>query len=161
MASLYDIDGERLAFNDDFGDSKASRIVWQAANAGDYYVEVQDIEGGTGTYTLTVELADIGDDHGNTIENATEIAFGETVSGTIGYEIDNDIFCFVAEAGEWYRASVALGTLEDYWIGMWDSQGRFQPHSSGLMRARQPGQYYVEVAAFGLMGTYTLTITGR
>ena len=52
LLALFDLDGSELAYNDDHGDSFASRIVWEAPGSSNYYVEVGGY--GTGSYTLTV-----------------------------------------------------------------------------------------------------------
>ena len=52
-ATLHGSDGSHLGFNDDHGDTLASRLDWGAATSGPHYVTV----GGwnkTGTYTLTI-----------------------------------------------------------------------------------------------------------
>lgn len=54
LLALYDADGWELAFNDDHGDSLASRVLWQAPGAGDYYVVVEGY--GAGSYTLTITV---------------------------------------------------------------------------------------------------------
>ena len=54
VLDLFDADGTRLAGNDDYGDSLASRLLWQAPATGAYYVQVTDFFAGTGTYTLTI-----------------------------------------------------------------------------------------------------------
>ena len=47
-------DGLELTFNDDYGDSPASRIFWEAPASGDYYLVVRGFASGSGSYTLTV-----------------------------------------------------------------------------------------------------------
>ena len=54
--TLYDAGGSVLDYNDDDGDSTASRIEWQAPAAGDYYLAVQGWGGETGSYSLTVTV---------------------------------------------------------------------------------------------------------
>ena len=49
---LYDADGLWLAYNDDHGNTLASRLYWEATNSGPHYVAVSGY--GTGTYTLTI-----------------------------------------------------------------------------------------------------------
>ena len=51
---LLDADWWELAYNDDHGDSLASRIEWQAPESGDYYVAVWGW--GPGSYTLTITV---------------------------------------------------------------------------------------------------------
>ena len=66
---LLDPDGRELAYNGDYGDTYASRLYWVAPGSGERYVLVSAY--GTGTYTLTVSLSDIIDDHGDSEGNAT------------------------------------------------------------------------------------------
>ena len=55
VAAILDADGEELAYNDDYEDSMASRIIWKAPNSGEYYVGVAAYDD-TGSYTLTVSI---------------------------------------------------------------------------------------------------------
>lgn len=56
---LYGSNGKtKLAYNDDYGTSTASRISWTATSSGTYYVVVGGYGGKlTGTYVLTVQMA--------------------------------------------------------------------------------------------------------
>ena len=54
VLTLYDVDGQELAYNDDHGGSAASRIEWQAPEPGDYYLAVEGWGGSTGAYTLAI-----------------------------------------------------------------------------------------------------------
>ena len=74
-ATLFSADLEWLTSNDDHGDSLASRITWRASISGEYYVSVGGY--GAGTYTLTVAVSDIADDHSDSVAGATAIALGE------------------------------------------------------------------------------------
>ena len=53
---VYDSDGVELAWNDDYGDSLASRIEWRSPAGGDYFIEVWGY--GEGSYTLSVEVSE-------------------------------------------------------------------------------------------------------
>ena len=72
---LLDPDGRELAYNGDYGDTYASRLSWVAPSSGERYVLVGGY--GTGTYTLTVSLSDLIDDHGNSEGGVTAIRVGE------------------------------------------------------------------------------------
>ena len=89
VAALYDEDGVELAYNDDHGDSLASRIVWTAPLSGDYYIEVHGW-GGTGSYTLTITTTDVEDDHANRQDGATPVAVGGAVEGTVNYQLTDN-----------------------------------------------------------------------
>ena len=62
-------DGRELAYNDDDGDTFASRLYWEAPSSGERYVAVWGY--GTGTYTLTVSIVD---DRGDTAEDGGSVA---------------------------------------------------------------------------------------
>ncbi len=53
---LFAADGTWLDRNDDdyFGDSRGSRLIWQAPNTATYYIQVISSWVGTGTYILTI-----------------------------------------------------------------------------------------------------------
>lgn len=165
---LLDSDGWDLAYNDDFGNSRASRIVWEATESGDYYVGVGGW--GTGSYTLSVTILDIMDDHGNNTDGATAVAVGATTGGVIDYEGDRDYFRFTAQAGQLYQIDVALGTLEDSQVDLRDSNdwelaynddfGDFRA-SRIIWEAPESGDYYVLVSADwgSSTGSYTLSVS--
>ena len=75
IVSLHDVDWSFLETNDDYGDTYASRLYWEAPSSGERYVAVEGY--GTGTYTLTVSLSDLIDDHGNSEGGVTAIRVGE------------------------------------------------------------------------------------
>ena len=167
VAELLDSDGWEVAYNDDYGDTLGSRIVWEAPDSGDYYVEVSGF-GGTGSYTLTVSLTDITDDHGDDTGGATAVEVGEDTEGILDYEGDTDFFRFSAEAGQLYRIDVALGTLDDSVAELLDSDGwevAYNDDYGGTLgslivwEAPDSSDYYVEVSGFGGTGSYTLTVS--
>ena len=75
MVDLYDVDWSFLDSNDDYADTNASRLYWEAPSSGERYVLVGGYS--TGTYTLTVSLSDLIDDHGNSEGGVTAIRVGE------------------------------------------------------------------------------------
>ena len=167
--SLWGFGGWQLAFNNDFEDSRASRITWEALESGDYYVQVfagWRSSTGAGSYTLRVTLSDIMDDHGNSVEGATAIPVGVATGGVIDYEGDGDYFRFAADAGQLYQIDVELGTLGDSMVEVLNSDGwtlahdnEFGDSSSRIIwEAPEPGDYYVAVAGYGA-GSYTLTVS--
>lgn len=170
---LQDSDGWLLEYNDDFGDSLGSRIVWNAPESGDYYVHVGSGFGSDdyrGTYTLTISHSDISDDHGNSIKNATAIVVGEIASGELEYDGDSDYFLFAAQSGQTYQISVALETLDgfelslidtdDFWLDTTMTNGDL-PASPIVWEAWESGNYFVRVGApYGDgTGSYTLTVS--
>ena len=165
---LFGSNGWDLAYNDDHGDSLASRIVWEAPDSGDYYVHVEASGlGGTGSYTLNISLSDTQDDHGNDTDSATPIAVGADIQGAIEYENDVDYFRFTAEADRLYQIDAVPGTLVDSAFTLFDSAGHIlmrQQSSSSTWTAPNSGNYYVRVSKGPWSdrddtGTYTLTVT--
>ncbi len=53
VLAIYDADGWEVAYNDDYGEGLASRIVWEPDATGVYYVEVSGLFS-TGSYALTI-----------------------------------------------------------------------------------------------------------
>ena len=129
--------------------------------------------GGAGTYTLTVSIADIEDDHANSVADASPSPLGEPIPGTIEYEGDEDLFAFNVREGDMYQLDVTPGTLPSTWTavhaaGGWESQsdwdGPSQPGTSLASltwRAPRTGTAVVSVGGFYVSdtGTYTLTMS--
>ena len=164
---LYDSDGWLMDGNDDYGDTLASRLYWNAPSSGERYVAVEGY--GTGTYTLTVSLSDLIDDHGNSEGDATAIRVGTDVRGAVDYDGDIDFFRFKAERGQSYQIDVALGTLDDSIVDLHDTDWSFldtnddygDTYASRLYwEAPSSGERYVLVggAYTSSRGTYTLTV---
>ena len=165
--AIYDSEEFEIAFNDDRDDdSLASRIVGEVPSSGEYFVEVGGY--GVGSYTLTVAVSDIVDDHAtNSVEGATPMTVGEPMQGTVDYDGDNDVFAFEVEEGVLYQIDVELGTLPDSWLELYDSdefqlasnddRGDASPASRVVWEAPSSGEYYVAVGGYGV-GSYTLTV---
>ena len=69
------------------------------------------------------------DDHGNDVQSATSITVAEAVTANVDYEGDNDYFRFRAEADQFYRIDVALGTLEDSEAALLDADDQLLVYS--------------------------------
>ena len=83
--TLYDADRFEIEYNDDYEDSTASRIFWEAPAAGVYYVRLEgDLEFDLGSYTLTVA------------EYVVESAW----KGDTDYDTDNDGFIEVSNLAQ-------------------------------------------------------------
>ena len=98
------------------------------------------------------------DDHANSEGGATEISVGPDVRGALDYDGDIDFFRFQAEQGRSYRIDVALGTLNDSYLELRDSDGRRlesnddhgdSPASRVFWEAPASGGYYLAVGASG------------
>ena len=155
IVDLYDADGSFLDSNDDY-ETFASRLYWEAPSSVERYVAVEGY--GTGTYTLTVSL--VIDDHGNSEGDATAIRVGTEVRGAVDYDGDIDYFRFQAERGQSYQIDVALGTLNDSIVYLYDGDGWFMLTNDDEEYWETPssGERYVTVEGYGT-GTYTLTVS--
>ena len=111
--NLYDAGIDLFDSNKAHLESFGSRAVWKVEKAGQYYVEVTGGWGSTGSYTLSVSVLEITDDHGASAADASAITVGESIEGAVNYLGDEDVFLFQVEAGTIYEIDVALGTLAD------------------------------------------------
>ena len=108
------------------------------------------------------------DDHGNEIDDATAIRVGADVRGALDYDGDIDYLRFQAEQGESYQIDVALGTLDDSMVYLYDADGSFLDTNDDYVgtsasrlywEAPSNGVYYVAVTGFFGVGTYTVTVS--
>ena len=165
-AALYDDNSFELAFNDDYNETTASLISWQAEYTGDHYIAVESYDDRTGTYTLTVTP----DDHAEVLYwEATYVEVGRDVPGAIDHEGDIDYFVFWAEQGEYYQIDVKLGTLPDSTAALYDDNSfelafndDYNETTASLIswQAEYTGDHYIAVESYDdRTGTYTLTVT--
>ena len=166
VATLYDSDGFELEYNDDHGDTYASRIYWEAQSSANLYVAVEGWSG-TGSYTLTVAVVDITDDHASSREGATQVTVGKAAPGEIERDGDIDFFVFEADAGVLYQIDVTLETLSDSVATLYDSDGfeleynddHGDTYASRIYwEAQSSANLYVAVEGWSGTGSYTLTI---
>ena len=120
---------------------------------------------------------DPADDHGDTLDTATDISLGEVVGGVVDDDFDYDYFRFRAVEGRRYRVSeVTGGTLEYFLISLYASDGaapanwpwnkwnkiRDAASSDGHWfewAAPSSKEYYIALdGAHGSVGTYRLRI---
>ena len=113
---------------------------------------------------------DVPDDHGNDIDDATVAAVGADVEGALDYDDDIDYFRFQAEQGQSYQIDVALGTLDDSIVELYDADGSLLDSNDDYgdtlasrlyWNAPSSGERYVLVggAYTSSRGTYTLTVS--
>ncbi|MCY4448972.1 MAG: PPC domain-containing protein [Chloroflexi bacterium] len=162
---MLDSTGGILTDSRDFQDPDASHIVWEAPSTGDFYIAVDIWGGSTGSYTLTVSLSSIVDDHAGYVEAADAITVGTPVPGAIDYVGDVDVFRFTAREGQVYQIDVEVGTLSDSSLELQDSSGGFLASDSAIGASRivweapSAGDYHVAVEGQGYTGSYTLTVS--
>ena len=149
-------------------------LLWLAHEGRTYYLEVSDIYGGTGEYTITVTVVDSSpDDHGNDAETATDISIGETVQGNLDNELDLDYFRFVVDEGQKYELRVdhqALGYDGQVKIYSADGITVSSDYSSYSKSRSSDGttlewvanisseQFFVVEGRFGTLGEYTIAV---
>ena len=154
-----------LPVDDSINDSGADTLKMQVVMVLSDYgkpvdIQAPEVEGG-------VRLG--ADDHSDGPDAATQVTVGEAAEGTIDSPIDYDYFKFQAEVSQRYQIDVALGTLTDFLVTLYDSDGNEEAWSDDygdslasqiLWVAPTAGEYYLAVeSADGGTGTYTLTIT--
>ena len=174
LLTLYAPDGDCiLTTNDDQIGTLASRIQWTPSQTGTHFLEVENADGvSTGTYSLTLDTATgaNSDDHGNGACSATAIASDAPVTAILEDAFDLDMFSFQATAGSTYTLIVTLGTLNDSFLALYDTDGEavLQDNDDygGTLASRiqwtaaQSGRYYVGVESIDQgAGTYTLVLT--
>ena len=96
------------------------------------------------------------------------VGSGESIEGVIDHENDVDLFELTADAGQSYRIDVALGTLDDSVLTVYDADGSEVAYNDDygggsasriIWEASATGVYYVEVSGYGsAIGSYTLTV---
>ena len=131
------------------------------------YVTVQNNRGGAGSYTLSISVPE--DDHGNAISAATAVLVPSSKEGTIEYTGDVDYFSFQAKADTTYVIATSLGTLDYYYLYLYNSSGQQLASAQGYQGQQTPiaytatasGELYVAVDNRQRNGTgsYTLTVT--
>ena len=142
-------------------------LLWVAREGGTYYLEVKDVFGYTGEYTITVTaiVADP-DDHGNDPKTATDISIGEIVQGQMDHEFDLDYFRFMAVEGQRYRTHVDEQTLDNStWVkvyvsdGVTETTGYTRWGATQEWRAATSSEHFFEVGSRqGSLGTYTIVV---
>ncbi len=137
---------------------------WKIQSSGRYYMEIRG--NGSGSYSLTISLSDIVDDHGDNIDDASAVAVGHSVEGSLYSGSDVDWFSFESEAGELYEIDVSLGSLSNSSLALYGADGEYLGRKENrgantrmLREAPETGRIYVEVSAYGPGGSYTLTIS--
>ena len=152
--ALYDTAGQQHDL------AQSAPIFWEAPASDNFYVEFNAWTGEVSPYILTVSLAT--DDHGNSLATPTRIEVGDSVEGTMDYNTDLDYFLFPAEEGQSYTITVEQGTLpQEPPLTLYSIDRLLQTYGTSPIEWEAPssGDYYLEAAAFGDTGTYTLSVT--
>ena len=166
--NLYDAGIDLFDSNKAHLESFGSRAVWKAGSAGEYYIEVTGY-GSAPSYTLSVSVLEITDDHGGNAADASAITVGESIEGAVNYLGDEDVFLFQAEAGTIYEIDVALGTLADSRLVVYDEPDEWKRRSytpvlsvethRNVWRSEYTGDSYLVVGFPGSeSGSYTIKV---
>ena len=153
------------------GSGSLTATFWTARDTGECFLNVQSLSGNSGTYSLTITAVEASpeDDHGDDRASATRVSVGDNVEGAIEYTDDYDYFVFTAQEGQIYQIDVALGTLPDSRLTLYDSDGFTEAWNDDYdnteasrikWAAPSSDEYFLEVEGFfDDTGTYTLTVT--
>ena len=165
-ARLHGPDGDHLVSNAVHDDATGSRIYWVARASGSHYVAVSLWFGDTGTYTVSVVVSDVVDDHSGVPQQATPVTVGEATAGDIEHPGDLDFFVFEGHQGQLYQIDITRGTLPNSYATIYGPDGTqletsyFKWDPTRLYwGARVSGHQYVAVAGWSNnTGTYTLSV---
>jgi hypothetical protein len=107
------------------------------------------------------------DDRTEALLAATPVTVGESVDGVVSDTSDSYYFTFEAEQGVFYEIDVALGTLSDSVVTLYDHAGELRDvnddHGDSFAsritwEATYSGTHYIEVYGYDT-GSYTLTVS--
>ena len=125
VLTLYSPTGVEVASNDDFGDSRASRIDYTPTHAGVHQVLVAGYDNNTGTYELSVSRLDLPPPTPTFTPTPGPdpiIQVGQRRSGRVERGVNNR-FGVSLQAGTRYRFEVSLGTLDDSVLTLYSPTG--------------------------------------
>ncbi|MEF8756313.1 MAG: calcium-binding protein [Accumulibacter sp.] len=167
LLMIYDASGNFV----DQLDAAGAQLAFMPALTGTYYVDLADLSGATGAYSLS--LASVADDYGNNSSTTGVLSVGGTATGTIDAVGDHDwfkitlaantLYTLVAEDGVAFDGAKLFTILDgsgspvDQPGYVWGAQGFFGGRGAFMFAAA--GTYYVDVAdAYDQTGTYTLRL---
>lgn len=177
MLSVYDAQGNQLAFNDDANGTLNSALRYVPQQSGVVYVEARAFSAeATGAYRLGVSSEDIPpDDAGGDASTRARVAAGRTANGNIEYEGDIDWYRFSARTGNRYNITLAgagEGGLGDPILRVLDRDGNVLAENDdaegSLNSALQfipaaNGDIFIEARGYGdgYTGAYALNVTAE
>ena len=141
-------------------------IYWQSPYTDMFFVSVHG-EGGTGDYSLFINVVNLPDDHADVRGKGTAIAVGQEASGELEFLGDVDAFRLDAEEGTVYEVTLDLGTLEEVVLDVEDiygnlvvteeaDGGRNRYRATAVWKAEMTGFHYILVQGDGT-GAYSLS----
>lgn len=176
MLSIYDAQGNQLAFNDDANGTLNSALRYVPQQSGVVYVEARAYSSAvTGPYRLGVSSEEVPpDDAGNDASTRARAAAGRTTNGNLEYEGDIDWYRFAARTGNRYQvtlAGVGENGLGDPVLRVLDRDGNelaMNDDSGSLNSALEfipaaNGDVFIEARGYAdaYTGAYALNITAE
>lgn len=115
VLSIYDAEGNQLAFNDDSETSLNSALRFTPPQSGDVFVEARAYgEDQTGRYRLAASSAPIpADAVGNDATTRARATAGRPIAGQLEYEGDVDVYRFAARHGQRYHITLDAAEGQD------------------------------------------------
>ena len=182
---LRDTDGSREEENESSGVGDNAREIYTPTVTGTYYVQAGEVDGETGTYTVSVIVlgangnSEADTDFPSTSATTGRVEVGASATGNIESGTDRDWFRLDLEAGKTYQIDLegdtgGGGTLGDpYLRNIRDSSGTEISGTEnddivgGVADSRvvftptADGAYYLVASGFDgtYTGTYTLSVT--
>ena len=164
LGQLYESDGTFLTSDDDHDDHNF--LIVETLESGTYYIAVQSYYGRyVGDYALHAEEVPA-DDHANSIDGATPLALGSSVTGTIDPDYDLDMFMLdLSDASEptgvWIYTTGdhdTRGQLYDSAGNALDSDYFYDNRKFQIVKTLESGIYYVSVKSYYIseVGDYTI-----
>jgi hypothetical protein len=177
MLSVYDAQGNQLAFNDDANGTLNSALRYVPQQTGIVYVEARAFSAeATGAYRLGVSAEDVPpDDAGGDASTRARVAVGRTSNGNIEYEGDIDWYRLSARTGNRYNITLAgagEGGLGDPVLRVLDRDGNVLAENDdadgSLNSALQfipaaNGDVFIEARGYGdgYTGGYALDVSAE
>ena len=177
MLSVYDAQGNQLAFNDDANGTLNSALRYVPQQTGIVYVEARAFSAeATGAYRLGVSAEDVPpDDAGGDASTRARVAVGRTSNGNIEYEGDIDWYRLPARTGNRYNITLAgagEGGLGDPVLRVLDRDGNVLAENDdadgSLNSALQfipaaNGDVFIEARGYGdgYTGGYALDVSAE
>ncbi len=170
---LYDAKGTLITEDDD-GGSEYNASISQTLSQGTYYVEVTELDGDSGSYSLFMSLRDTPQSDSyepdNVMEAASEITMETVQVHTFTDSDDEDWAWFtVTDAGDYRIAAIGEISSLDTYIGLYDEDGDLidenddggDSYDALLRVSLQPGKYYILTTTlddFSDPESYTLSV---
>ena len=182
VVDLYDGDGSLETDNETSGVGDNARVIYTPTETGTYYVVTGEVDGETGTYTLSVIVlgangaSEADTDFPSTTATTGRVEVGASVTGNMDRGSDFDWFRVDLEAGKTYQIDLegsptGRGSLGDPLLQIYDASGSNKlaqdddsggtdPNAQIVYTATATGAHYLTAQTLltGDTGTYTLSV---